>query len=170
MISCRGRNQLYEFLKVIVQDQNVFKRLGARLEPLLNIKKVIMKNLVWCSSMYYFSQSSRDSSSSSLRRIGYPSGKHVCPKIVFPRKMLNYTAKSLMLWSPSTHLIYSLLLEVWLFESLIEEKDEISVISEQSKVIVTEQKMSKLVQRFHDWECFRLNDTPATLSCIEWFT
>jgi hypothetical protein len=35
-----------------------------------------------------------------------------------------------------------MLLEVGLFEIRIEEKNEISIISEQSKVIFTEQKMS----------------------------
>jgi hypothetical protein len=32
----------------------------ARLELLLNVKKVVMKNLVWCSSMFCFSQRPRD--------------------------------------------------------------------------------------------------------------
>jgi len=59
--------------------------------------------------------------------------------------MLNDTAKSLKLCSSTAQLIHSVLLEIWLFESRIEEKDEIPVVSEQSKVIVTEQKTSKLV-------------------------
>ena len=60
MISCRGRNQLYESREVILQDQNVFKRLSASLDPLLNIKEVVMKSWVSCSSIYCFSQRSRD--------------------------------------------------------------------------------------------------------------
>jgi hypothetical protein len=60
MISCSGRNQLYESLKVILQDQNVFKWPVASFEPLLNIQKVVMKNLVWCSSMNCFSQRLRN--------------------------------------------------------------------------------------------------------------
>jgi len=35
----------------IVQKQDVLKRLVAGLEPLLDIKKVVMKDLEWCSSM-----------------------------------------------------------------------------------------------------------------------
>jgi hypothetical protein len=60
MISCSGRNQFYESQKVILQDQNVFKRLVSSFEPLVNIKKVVMKDLVWCSSMNCFSQRSRN--------------------------------------------------------------------------------------------------------------
>jgi hypothetical protein len=60
MIRCSGRNQLYESRKIILQDHNVFKRLVASLGPLLNIKKVLMKNLVVCTSMSCFSQRSRD--------------------------------------------------------------------------------------------------------------
>jgi len=65
------------------------------------------------------------SHSSSLGKIGYPSAEHVCPNIFFPRQMLNYTAKFVKLWSPSAQLIHSLLLAFRLFESRIEEKDEI---------------------------------------------
>jgi hypothetical protein len=53
-------NQLYEIRKVILQDQKAFKLVVATREPLLNIKKVLMENLVWCSSMFCFSQRSRD--------------------------------------------------------------------------------------------------------------
>ena len=60
MIGCSGRNQLYESRIVILQDQNVFKRLSASLDPLLNIKEVVMKSWVSCSSIYCFSQRSRD--------------------------------------------------------------------------------------------------------------
>jgi hypothetical protein len=38
-----------------------------------------------------------NSPSSTLGRIGYPSGEHTCPKIVFPREMVYYIAKSLKL-------------------------------------------------------------------------
>jgi hypothetical protein len=46
--------------EVMYQGQNLFKGLVARLAPFLNIKKAVMKNLVCCSSMYCFSQRSRD--------------------------------------------------------------------------------------------------------------
>ena len=60
MISSRGRNRLHEFRKAILHYQNVFERLVASLEPLLNIKKVVMNNLVRCSSVYFLSHRSRD--------------------------------------------------------------------------------------------------------------
>jgi hypothetical protein len=59
MISYRGRNQLYQSRKVILQSQNVLKELVAGLEPLPSMKKVVMKNLVRLSSMYCFSQRSK---------------------------------------------------------------------------------------------------------------